>query len=235
MSDENKVEQPVEAEEKKPAPEAAAAEAEAKEPAAEKLEAEQPAAEPETEKPAVKKTKAAEKAAKAEEPAPASEAEETAAEAAAEQPAAETQAPAGEAEEVAEEPKAATPRAAATPAPARPESSAADTQKPEGEAEQRDDRRRGRSFDRDSSDFRPRRPGGGRGRYRSFYRRKYCKFCSKKAEVSYRDADTLRRFITDRGKILPRRITGTCPKHQRQLSVAIKQARILALLPFVEK
>jgi small subunit ribosomal protein S18 len=53
--------------------------------------------------------------------------------------------------------------------------------------------------------------------------------------VSYRDADTLRRFITDRGKILPRRITGTCPKHQRQLSTAIKQARILALLPFVEK
>ncbi|MCK5007672.1 MAG: 30S ribosomal protein S18 [Spirochaetales bacterium] len=53
--------------------------------------------------------------------------------------------------------------------------------------------------------------------------------------VSYREADTLRRFITDRGKILPRRITGTCPKHQRQLSRAIKQARILALLPFVEK
>ena len=69
----------------------------------------------------------------------------------------------------------------------------------------------------------------------SFRCRYCCKFCSKKTEVSYRDADTLRRFITDRGKILPRRITGTCPKHQRQLSVAIKQARILALLPFVEK
>jgi small subunit ribosomal protein S18 len=105
----------------------------------------------------------------------------------------------------------------------------------EGQTEQRDDRRGGRSYDRGGGDSRYRRPGGGRGRYRSFYRRKYCKFCSKKIEVSYRDPDTLRRFITDRGKILPRRITGTCPKHQRKLSVAIKQARILALLPFVEK
>ncbi|UCG00203.1 MAG: 30S ribosomal protein S18 [Spirochaetaceae bacterium] len=105
----------------------------------------------------------------------------------------------------------------------------------EGESEQREDRRRGRSFDREDGDSRTRRPGGGRSRYRTFYRRKYCKFCSKKTEAVYRDVDTLRRFITDRGKILPRRITGTCPKHQRQLSVAIKQARILALLPFVEK
>jgi small subunit ribosomal protein S18 len=53
--------------------------------------------------------------------------------------------------------------------------------------------------------------------------------------ISYRDTDGLRRFITDRGKILPRRVTGTCPKHQRALSKAIKQARVLALLPFVEK
>jgi small subunit ribosomal protein S18 len=107
---------------------------------------------------------------------------------------------------------------------------------PEDDSEARDDGRRGRPYPRDDGESRPRRPGGGgRGRYRSFYKRKYCKFCSKKADVSYRDADTLRRFITDRGKILPRRITGTCPKHQRQLSVAIKQARILALLPFVEK
>jgi small subunit ribosomal protein S18 len=75
----------------------------------------------------------------------------------------------------------------------------------------------------------------GRPRYRPFYRRKFCKFCSKKFAISYRDSETLRRFITDRGKILPRRITGTCPKHQRQLARAIKQARVLALLPFVEK
>ena len=80
-------------------------------------------------------------------------------------------------------------------------------------------------------------PGGpgGRPRFRSFYRRKVCKFCVRKVGISFRDADALRRFITDRGKILPRRITGTCPKHQRALSKAIKQARVLALLPFVEK
>jgi small subunit ribosomal protein S18 len=76
---------------------------------------------------------------------------------------------------------------------------------------------------------------GGRPRFGRFFRRKVCKFCSKKLTLHYRDADTLRRFITERGKILPRRITGTCPKHQRRLAVAIKQARSLALLPFVEK
>jgi small subunit ribosomal protein S18 len=76
---------------------------------------------------------------------------------------------------------------------------------------------------------------GGRPRFGRFFRRKVCKFCSKKLNLHYRDADTLRRFITERGKILPRRITGTCPKHQRRLAVSIKQARSLALLPFVEK
>ena len=76
---------------------------------------------------------------------------------------------------------------------------------------------------------------GGRPRFGRFFRRKVCKFCSKKLSLTFRDADTLRRFITERGKILPRRITGTCPKHQRRLAVAIKQARTLALLPFVEK
>lgn len=76
---------------------------------------------------------------------------------------------------------------------------------------------------------------GGRPRFGRFFRRKVCKFCTRKLSLSYRDADTLRRFITERGKILPRRITGTCPTHQRRLAVAIKQARVLALLPFVEK
>ena len=76
---------------------------------------------------------------------------------------------------------------------------------------------------------------GGRPRFGRFFRRKVCKFCSKKLSLHYRDADTLRRFITERGKILPRRITGTCPKHQRRLAVAIKQARSLAPLPYVEK
>jgi small subunit ribosomal protein S18 len=51
--------------------------------------------------------------------------------------------------------------------------------------------------------------------------------------IDYKEADMLRRFITERGKILPRRITGTCAKHQRAISLAIKRARMIALLPFV--
>ncbi|MDR0498056.1 MAG: 30S ribosomal protein S18 [Treponema sp.] len=66
-----------------------------------------------------------------------------------------------------------------------------------------------------------------------FFKKKVCKFCNQKLKIDYKDADTLRRFITERGKILPRRITGTCAKHQRALALAIKRARILALLPFV--
>jgi len=105
----------------------------------------------------------------------------------------------------------------------------------------RDDSRSGPPRDsRDSRDDSRSGPPRGRGRdgrprFRSFYRRKVCKFCTRKVTISYRDTDGLRRFITDRGKILPRRVTGTCPKHQRALSKAIKQARVLALLPFVEK
>jgi small subunit ribosomal protein S18 len=53
--------------------------------------------------------------------------------------------------------------------------------------------------------------------------------------VDYKDIDLLRRFVTDRGKILPRRITGTCAKHQRMVTVAINRARNIALLPFVDK
>jgi small subunit ribosomal protein S18 len=74
---------------------------------------------------------------------------------------------------------------------------------------------------------------GGRGKGRVFFKKKVCKFCAQKLKIDYKDADVLRRFITDRGKILPRRITGTCAKHQRTLAVAIKRARIIALLPFV--
>ncbi|MBA7538857.1 hypothetical protein ES705_31134 [subsurface metagenome] len=75
-----------------------------------------------------------------------------------------------------------------------------------------------------------------RGAYRPYYkRRKVCKFCIKKATINYRDGGALKRFTTERGKILPRRITGTCAKHQRQLAGAIKRARVLALLPYVAK
>ncbi len=59
--------------------------------------------------------------------------------------------------------------------------------------------------------------------------------CTGKLKLDYKDAATLRRFTTDRGKILPRRITGTCAKHQRKLAQAIKRARILAMMPYVAK
>ena len=64
-------------------------------------------------------------------------------------------------------------------------------------------------------------------------RRKVCAFCVDKVEnIDYKDAAKLRRFITERGKILPRRISGNCAKHQRQVTIAIKRARNIALLPF---
>lgn len=71
-------------------------------------------------------------------------------------------------------------------------------------------------------------------RERKRSRRKVCAFCVDKAEsIDYKDTPKLRRFATDRGKILPRRISGNCAKHQRQLTVAIKRARHIALLPYV--
>ena len=64
-------------------------------------------------------------------------------------------------------------------------------------------------------------------------RRKVCSFCVDKVDhVDYKDAAKLRRFTTERGKILPRRISGNCAKHQRQVTLAIKRARNIALLPF---
>lgn len=64
-------------------------------------------------------------------------------------------------------------------------------------------------------------------------KKKVCGFCVDKVErVDYKEATRLRRYITERGKILPRRISGNCAKHQRQLTVAIKRSRIMALLPF---
>ena len=73
----------------------------------------------------------------------------------------------------------------------------------------------------------------GRGKTKVYFKKKVCRFCSQKLKIDYKDADMLRKFITERGKILPRRITGTCAKHQRALAVSIKRARIIALLPFV--
>lgn len=77
-------------------------------------------------------------------------------------------------------------------------------------------------------------PGGPR-RGKGFFKKKVCKFCTQKLKVDYKDLDVLKRFVTERGKILPRRITGTCAKHQRSLAVGIKRARALAFLPYVAK
>ena len=74
---------------------------------------------------------------------------------------------------------------------------------------------------------RPERRGGRKGR------KKVCGFCVDKVEaIDYKDVAKLRRYISERAKILPRRVTGTCARHQRELAVAIKRARHLALLPF---
>ncbi|NJP41611.1 30S ribosomal protein S18 [Oscillospiraceae bacterium HV4-5-C5C] len=73
---------------------------------------------------------------------------------------------------------------------------------------------------------RPQRPRRGR--------RKVCAFCADKVEViDYKDAAKLRKFLSESGKILPKRMSGTCAKHQRELTTAIKRARHLALLPYI--
>ena len=64
-------------------------------------------------------------------------------------------------------------------------------------------------------------------------RKKVCQFCTDKTEtIDYKEVDKLRKYVTDRGKILPKRITGTCAVHQREVTTAIKRARIVALLPY---
>jgi small subunit ribosomal protein S18 len=81
------------------------------------------------------------------------------------------------------------------------------------------------------------RPGGGSNSRGKFFRRKkVCKFCTEKIEaIPYRDVRLLQGFVAERGKIVPRRLTGVCTKHQRRLTRAIKQARNIALLPFATK
>ena len=65
-------------------------------------------------------------------------------------------------------------------------------------------------------------------------RKKVCVFCGKDNVIDYKDTNKLKRYISERGKILPRRITGNCAKHQRALTVAIKRARHVALMPYVQ-
>lgn len=76
-----------------------------------------------------------------------------------------------------------------------------------------------------------------RGSYRKFFRpkKKFCRFCQKNlGNIDYKAADILRRYVPDRGKITPRRVTGTCAYHQRKLTTAVKRARLMALIPYVE-
>ena len=78
-------------------------------------------------------------------------------------------------------------------------------------------------------------PGGAGGR-KFFRRKKVCKFCTEKIDaISYRDVRLLQQFVAERGKIVPRRLTGVCTRHQRRLSLAIKQSRNIALLAFATR
>ena len=72
-------------------------------------------------------------------------------------------------------------------------------------------------------------------RPRGMRRKKVCQFCADKTEaIDYKDVEKLRKYITERGKILPKRITGTCAIHQRAVTTAIKRARMVALLPYTQ-
>jgi len=76
-----------------------------------------------------------------------------------------------------------------------------------------------------------------RGSFRRYFppKRKACRFCERKMkEIDYKNVDILKKYIPERGKIIPRRVTGTCAYHQRKLAIAIKRARLLALLPYIE-
>ena len=74
---------------------------------------------------------------------------------------------------------------------------------------------------------------GGDGKRKSMGRRRGCKFCSDEAiKIDYKDASLLKYFITDRGKLVPRRLSGNCAKHQRAIATAVNRARMIALMPF---
>jgi small subunit ribosomal protein S18 len=75
--------------------------------------------------------------------------------------------------------------------------------------------------------------GGGGGRL--FQRRRVCRFCYEKVPIDFKDVGLLRNFLTERGRIVPRRISGNCLRHQKELTIAIKRARTIALLAFAEE
>jgi small subunit ribosomal protein S18 len=100
-------------------------------------------------------------------------------------------------------------------------------------SEERGGRGRGRSGDKDRDKDKG-KGGDGPRRGGFFRRRRVCKFCAEKIDyINYKDVRILAPFLPERGKIQPRRISGTCAKHQRKLQVAIKRARQLALVPYV--
>ena len=79
------------------------------------------------------------------------------------------------------------------------------------------------------------RSGDAPARRRAPHRRKkVCVFCGKDNVIDYKDVNKLRKYVSERGKILPRRITGNCAKHQRALTVAVKRARHLAMMPYIQ-
>jgi small subunit ribosomal protein S18 len=87
-----------------------------------------------------------------------------------------------------------------------------------------------RDKDRDGEGKYPPRQKG-----RPFFKKKVCKVCIGKMRIDYKDSSSLRKYVSERGKILPRRITGACAKHQRKIAQAIKRARAIAILPYVAR
>jgi small subunit ribosomal protein S18 len=140
----------------------------------------------------------------------------------------------------------AAPAAPATPAPTgeRPQSDRPEGARPQGDRPQGERSHGGPGGDRGPRPGGPRGPrpqggpggGGGQGGRKFFRRKKVCKFTVEKIDsISYRDVRLLQQFVSDRGKIIPRRLTGTSAPFQRKLTKAIKQARAIALLPYAAK
>jgi small subunit ribosomal protein S18 len=136
--------------------------------------------------------------------------------------------------------------APATPAPTgeRPQSDRPEGARPQGDRPQGERSHGGPGGDRGPRPGGPRGPrpqggpggGGGQGGRKFFRRKKVCKFTVEKIDsISYRDVRLLQQFVSDRGKIIPRRLTGTSAPFQRKLTKAIKQARAIALLPYAAK
>jgi small subunit ribosomal protein S18 len=128
----------------------------------------------------------------------------------------------------------ATPRAPEGAATERPAGDRPSGDRPERPAGDRPDRPAG---GRGPGGRGPGGPGGsGPGGRKFFRRKKVCKFCVEKIDsIHYRDVRLLQQFVAERGKIVPRRLTGVCTTHQRRLTRAIKQARNIALLPFAAR